>query len=168
MKQFSLLMVFFAFLGIVNVAKAAGFEARGSALVPVITAKYDAPGNYYATNIFVTNITGSPVDIKITCYDHEGNDVTSNSAVFTGKTTSNSPTLLATGTGSFQLAAGQTCYFQLSMTNTSRFIVGHATIKWDSSDSHLRKAVVAAATRYIRTNEHFSDLYIPVNNGLPF
>ena len=158
----SLILIFGGF------AQADEFQARGSAIVTGMMTRYVDLTNGYSSTLAITNITGSPVKVRVTFYDHDGNDVTSYCSIFSGSSVDNSPQLVAAGTGLFDLPAASTRYANLAIHDTSRFIYGHAVIEWASTDPHLRKALISSGLTSTRIQSIPTRYYRPVNGGQPF
>lgn len=155
-------------LSLCSVSSATAFETRGSALMPCVDVRYNGPSSIHSTYISVTNITGSEIDCRVKFRDHAGDDVTSYCTVLSGNSSGIGAVTISTGTGLFTLPAGETRLVRLAIGNTSRYIIGHATIEWSSVDPNLRKAIVAHGYRFTVYNNRGAEAAIPVNNGLPF
>lgn len=144
------------------------FNAKGNALVPHVRSYYADSTAFQSTAFSVSNITGSSVVCKVTVYDHDGNDVTSYGGVYSGSSNSGTSTVVAQGTGTFNIPANSTRVYRFEHKSPSA-IYGYATIEWTSSDAQLRKAIIAG-TRI--TGLVYGDSYFTsqgsVNNGEPF
>ncbi|MCG8549231.1 MAG: hypothetical protein MI799_02385 [Desulfobacterales bacterium] len=165
------ILVLVMILSLYTVAQASDFVTRGSAIVPGLRTGYsDSSSTRIDSNsVFITNITGSDVDVRMTVYDHDGNDITNYCSVKTGNTGSASPTIIASGTGEFELPAGNT-RFVYCRAPTQGCYYGHGVIEWSSSDLNLRQALVAAGFHiYHWTVQNMrAAASISVNNGQPF
>ncbi|KAB1440355.1 hypothetical protein [Pseudodesulfovibrio senegalensis] len=155
-------------LSLCSVSSVAAFETRGSAFVPCMSASYSNSSVLVRSYIYLTNITGSDVTCRVTFRDHAGDDVTSYSSVYSGNASGNSAVTIATVNGTFTLPAGETRYLRLSISDTSRLIIGQATIEWASDDPNLRKAIIAYGKRHGVHNDRGTLASIPINNGQPF
>lgn len=151
-----------------GVAGAYEFNAQGSALVPNLTFIQTTRNNFIYQYINVTNITGSTVQCRATVYDHNGNDITSLIKVYSGSEGADNFSTISTGTGDFEIPAHSTRMFCLTEF-PKMVIVGYAVIEWNSSDSQLRKALIAGGRFLRRTNvnRESGGNYL-INNGQPF
>jgi len=149
-------------------ANATYLEARGSAVVTGMRAKHRSSTDFQHSIIWVTNITGSDVECRVNFFDHAGDDVTSYCTVYSGNASSNAAVTIATGTGTFDLPAGETRYVYLTMPNTSRLIQGHAVIEWASTNPHLRKALIAAGECRVVSSALKQAAGFTINGGQPF
>lgn len=146
------------------------FNGRGSAIVNNVRA-YNPNSTYNEqTEFAVTNISGSAVTCRVTVYDHDGTDVTSICNVYSGNKNSTSSALIASGTGQFELPAGNTRVVSFHAADASVGIIyGHAVIEWSSADTNLRKALIASLRVFARTGADSTGTSLTmINNGQPF
>ena len=167
-RNFVLFIALFMSAGLCGNAFATDFEVRGSAIVPNMGAVYSTSAALVRSYIFVTNVSGGDVDCRITFYDHAGNDVTSYCSVYSGNTSGKDPVTIASGSGTFELPAGESRYARLSVSDTSKYIQGYAVVEWASSNTTIRKALIAFAKSYGVNGDRGTELGIQVNGGQPF
>lgn len=67
------------------------------------------------------------------------NDVTSNSTVYSGSNSGAGSTLIASGTGTFDLPVGHTRLVNLNIGLDTGILYGHTVIKCTSNGDKLRK-----------------------------
>ncbi|WP_421899370.1 hypothetical protein [Maridesulfovibrio sp.] len=142
------------------------FNAQGSTVVTNIWSYHPDSVNWFVPYINVTNITGTDVQCKITIYDHDGNDITHYSKIYSGGI--GNWTIIASGTGEFNLPAHGTRMYSLKPEGTQIYTVGHAVIEWKSNDPLLRKAVIAGITTLRADSKGISTGISEINNGQPF
>lgn len=144
------------------------FEAKGSAIVGGVYADYHGSTKFFKTFLYITNVTGSDVDCRVTIYDHSGDDVTSDCCtIFTGSSSSASVVTIGSGADIFSLPAGASRMVRVAVTN-ARCIIGHAVVEWSSEDRHVKKALVVAGDLQYRRGNSFMDKALPVIGGQPF
>jgi len=169
MKRCSIsLMPLILILLLCGSASATSFETRGSAVVNSMRARYYNSISYVVSHLWITNITGSDVTCRVSFYDHAGNDVTSYCKVLSGSESSADHVTISTGTGTFELPAGQSRFVSLGLSNTNRNIQGYAVIEWSSADSLVRKPLIAVGSCYTRSGDRAGYMTIPINGGQPF
>lgn len=145
------------------------FSAKGSAVVTGVRIV-----NYGATNndqseITVSNISNTSVTCKVTVFDHAGTDITSNCKVFSGKYNGDiGSSLIASGTGTFELPAGNTRLVSVWNENANAVVYGHAVIEWTSADNRLRKALIASLRTIARNGSANYCTHTMANSGQPF
>lgn len=145
------------------------FSAKGSAVVTGVRVI-----NYGATNndqseITVSNVSNTSVTCKVTVFDHAGNDITSSCTVFSGKYNGSAgSTLIASGTGTFELPAGNTRVVSVWNGNVNTVVYGHAVIEWTSADNKLRKALIASLRTWARNGSANYCTHTMTNGGQPF
>ena len=147
-------------------AVASDFNAQGSVVVPGIINMVTS-GYWQSPYMVLSNITDKTISCKVTAYDHDGNDVTNSyGKVITGG--SGQPTVIAYGTGEFEIPAYSTRTFYLSHSGASRYIMGYAKIEWKSTDTKLKYALIGSMFRNRIYNGRVSEADVPINNGQPF
>ncbi len=144
------------------------FKARGSALVPGLKYWYVSGSSFLYTQLYISSITNTMVDCKVTVFDHEGNDVSTDCVILTGNNSGANTVVVSTGTGEFSLAAGATNQVRIRAAQAGTFIFGHAVIEWSSEDTKIRQALIATADRQKELNGRAYASMIPINGGLPF
>ena len=151
-------------------AKAADFEARGSAVgMAVYTASSSTTLSCGIPSYWVTNISGSEITCRFKVYDHDGNDISSLIDVFTGNNTASSAVMLTSGAQPFTLPAGATRFVRIWDENMDKLIHGHAVIEWSSEDPNIKKALMAIGRWYHYSKSNYALAgSIPVNGGQPF
>lgn len=142
------------------------FNVKGSAFVPNIYTYRTSNTNWRNSHMHISNITDSEVTCRVTVYDGDGNDLSSFSKVLKdgGGTTS---TLVTSGTGTFTIPAQSTRVFSFHYDNLNKFVMGHATIEWTSTNKTLHKALVAGYRSRTVHNSSF-EAQFAINNGQPF
>ncbi|WP_147822615.1 hypothetical protein [Salidesulfovibrio onnuriiensis] len=141
------------------------FVSHGSAVVTGIQCRKGTWTDVF--NLFVTNISGSEVTVKVTLFDHDGNDRSSICKVSTGSASGNGATSVSTGTGTFTLPAGAT-RIVAAPSSLNGMIYGHAVIEWTSADSRLKKALMATLQKTISYGDKSYGFMANVNGGQPF
>lgn len=143
------------------------FNAQGSAVVPGLHARYRDSGSFLMENIYLTNITASNVTCKATVYDHDGNDVTAHSQIYTGSNTDDM-VLLDSGTGTFSLPPRSTRKFTFITQGVHINVCGYAVIEWKSEDTQARKALIGLVRSYSKNEGMSNAAKFLINNGQPF
>ncbi len=145
------------------------FMAKGSATVPGIKYWYISGSSNLSSNLYVTNITSTAINCKVTVFDHLGTDVTADCKIQTGNYNSDYSTTISTGSGEFLLPAGGTNCVRILGSQTGKVIYGHAVIEWCSVNTKIKKALIATADRTKEVNaiRAYSSM-IPINGGMPF
>jgi len=162
------IMVLLLLTSIIGSANAA--EQSGNAIMPGIVSVWGSSTTAVFTTAYITNISATDVTCIVTWYDHDGNDVTNYCKVYSGNNSSTSNQLIASGTGTFTLPAGSTRFVHFYSQNQLKALYGHAVIKWTSTNSKLRQALIATG-RVIGTsssNDTQNAYSIPINNNKAF
>jgi len=142
------------------------FNAKGSAIVPCVMARYHSSSYFVKTNFTISNITDSDVTCRVKVFDHDGNDVSTNCSVSTGSD-STSYKKLSTGVNEFVIPAHSTRIYNFFKNNMAKSIAGYAVIEWTSSNENLRKAIVATTRMNGVAGQFYSNMSF-INNGQPF
>ncbi len=149
-------------------AGADDFYPQGSVLVPnLIFQQYNA-NNFFYQYITITNITDKSVKCRISVYNNDGNDVTSLGRYCTGSSSAGVGIQVSSGSGEIDLPAHSTRLFALDGANTPQVFHGYAVIEWSSSDSQMRKALLAGGWCLRNSGGEQSGGQITINNGQPF
>ncbi|WP_291327442.1 hypothetical protein [Desulfovibrio sp. UCD-KL4C] len=145
------------------------FNAQGSTVVPNIHSAYVHSHAFANTYLSISNITNTPVNCKITIYDHEGAEITSLGKVLTGNYVSGSGVTVPFIEGVFEIPAYGTRFYVLADT-AAHLIHGHATIKWNSNDPKMSKALIGALKHYgqVGSVHAVQSGTSMINNGQPF
>jgi len=142
------------------------FVPQGSITVPFM-ASWGNSLNFYQTNIFLSNITGSKVTCKITPYGTNGNEVTQ----YLGVASANDfghDILISKGIKKFEIPAHSTRYASMVVNDAVKSIHGYVLIEWSSEDTVARRALIGDVRKFgCRLKEAFGGWY-PLNNGQPF
>lgn len=137
------------------------FNSKGSLIVPGMYATYVSSTYEAASHIFLSNVTGSSVDVKVTVYDQDGNDITTgHSMIIAGA----APTL----GGTFTLPAYSTRLFKFYNSIANQHIYGHAVVEWTSADSRVRKALIGTMYRQQKIGSSYTNTDYVLNGGQPF
>lgn len=145
------------------------FEARGSAIVTGLEATSSTTSTYTdKTTLWLTNISGNEITCKITMKDHDGNDVSAMTDVYTGNNSATQVQLVSSGAGTFTLPAGATRYAILWDPSMNKHIFGHIIIEWDSENTSLRKALMVDGRRYTHSGGNLLSDNVQVNGGAAF
>lgn len=142
------------------------FNAQGSALVPGLQYFNNSGSLEINENIFLSNITNSEVTCKVTIYDHDGNDVTVHSTVYTGSQDASVP-VVATGTGTFKIPAHSTRFLRF-YDSANKNLLAYAVVEWTSTDTRARKALIGVVKTYSRNGSSSNASKYLINNGQPF
>ncbi len=144
------------------------FNAKGSAIVPGMYARYSGSNIYQSDHVIISNIDNTAVTCRVTVYDQDGNDVSSYCKLYTG---GDNQTLeeLSSGVNTFEIPANSTRLFQFYQSGMTKCMIGYAVIEWTSSDAKQRKSLVAS----LRSNGKwgsgtFYATQLLINNGQPF
>ncbi|WP_147822614.1 hypothetical protein [Salidesulfovibrio onnuriiensis] len=143
MKKLMLTLVMVLLLSSIAAAQET-FTPQGSLVVPGVSANYVSNTNRTITKFLLTNVSGNAVQVKVTVYDRNGNDVSKYCNVYEGSSNKNSWSLVAQGTGTFDLAAHGTRVVNFGYNITNANVIGHAVIEWASSDKLQRKALMGS------------------------
>ncbi|NDV23667.1 hypothetical protein [Desulfovibrio sp. JC022] len=146
------------------------FHAQGRTVAPGIFTYFKNSYSYAYTYISISNITSTPVQCKVTIYDHEGNDQTSRGHVYSGEYVNGGWTGVAVSDGIFEIPAYGTRLFTMDDRTQKYSIFGHATIEWKSEDNKMSKALVASMRHYGHAGSAGTTKSggITINNGQPF
>ncbi|WP_291329918.1 hypothetical protein [Desulfovibrio sp. UCD-KL4C] len=144
------------------------FKAQGSALVAGIDHRYVSVLDFYATSLRLSNITGEPVQCKVTVFNHNGEDITSYGHVLTGG--SSDLQVILGGTGTFDIPPYSSRIYELKSSTLKQSVTGYAIVEWTSDNSKLRKALIGVITRLrVRpADASTSQTERDINNGQPF
>lgn len=148
------------------------FAASGSAVMPVCKNYKISNQETYNSIIYLSNITGASIDIKITIFNYDGSVVkdpastlfrVGNVSSFNGNPTSNN-------SATFTVAANNSAYFIFENATSSSY--GYAIIEW-TQDSNVIYGLLCHAREF-----HYRDISpsitreyaysIPINGGQPF
>ncbi|WP_147820130.1 hypothetical protein [Salidesulfovibrio onnuriiensis] len=147
------------------------FNAQGGAIVNGITARNLGGGVWWdCFYIQVTNITSTTVTCKVVLNDSEGVDVTSKLKAYkNGNTHAYWGTQVPMTDGEFEIPPHGTRTLQLHINDVPNMMFyGHATLDWKSSDTTLRKALVASTRLIGGSGSTGWGGFMQVNNGQPF
>ncbi|ACS80708.1 hypothetical protein [Maridesulfovibrio salexigens] len=143
------------------------FNAQGSALVPNMVYSYNDSNLLKYTSMYLSNITSSDVQCKVTVYDHNGNDVTYLGTVVTGG--NGVETVLSKGSGEFAIPAHSTRCFTLGRDHIKIAVMGYAVVEWKSSDTTLRRALIGGVRTPAKSSSyHGKGGTAYINGGQPF
>lgn len=138
------------------------FAASGKAIVPPGDFRYFSASLNYNHMYFVSNITNSPITVKITIFGKSGSVIT------TGISGSSNVTNFTVNPGdcsvSFDLDANATGYVTYSPTTQEW---GYATIEW-SQDSSAPYGLIADVKEGLTGTTGYGIRTLAVNNGMPF
>lgn len=144
------------------------FTPQGSTIVPTVMGRYTSVTSRVITQIHVTNITNDAVTCKITVFDHDGNDVTQYSKVYSGSNDPDNLVLLSSGTGTIELPANSARLLSFGIPSMPLNVIGHAVIEWSSADGKARKALMGTVYTYSQYGSVGSYSQYVINNGQPF
>lgn len=155
-------------LAISTLFSSLAFANSGSASIPM----YSSNGTTVETYIFVSNITGSTINVKVTLYDATGAMLTGPNAtsnVNTGLT--DFANNVTDCTVSFKLSPNQSGSFIVKAPNTTVGANGYGIIQWDQpGSSNIRGMLAHAAVIWQNFDlpDHVGRYAVPINQGLPF
>ncbi|WDE05077.1 hypothetical protein SG34_027885 [Thalassomonas viridans] len=167
-KRLTLVVVFGLFI------TSNAFAGSGSAYLPHFFSEYHSSGQKRPV-IYLTNITGSAVDVTVTFFKHDGTVLTEtdttdnyNGGIIRGSSNATGYKDYTAPTGTtvvFTIPAGQqsTTYIEIGTINTVH--QGYALIEWKQTGNNL-VALIAEAAEYDSAKNDRS--YHAINNGLPF
>lgn len=145
MKLFAFLTLFISF------SSAAG---SGKVIVPHWAVNGSGPwaGTTY---IYVSNITDSVINVSVVFYDRFGTKLPPSEVFHFHNNT--------------QLEGRMSGYVSIKPIN-GQFNYGHAVIHWsDIGENDNTVGVIASGLRFVSGHDNArSDVYIPINNGMPF
>ena len=146
---------------------AEAFDAKGSAVVPGLFVEYISSTNTYWAALYISNTTSETVTCKVTVYDGDGNDITSIGTLYHVASGATHSVVAPSTNGEFDLPPLSTRIFKLYNGSTSLY-TGHAVIEWNSSQSTLRKALVATRIIGGYWNGVYSQTEDDINGGQIF
>ena len=151
----------------------------GTAVIPFYHASIDPDGNVYQTNISLSNITDKNINVEVILYKKDGTILTDTDNNPYGGTIRGFDLL-----NYYDNFSDKTLSFTLGPNSSGRFdiynlepieisgIYGYGIIKW-TQDSTAVNGLVASGIGYYQINDNivslgYSQLAIPINDGLPF
>ncbi|WP_147822613.1 hypothetical protein [Salidesulfovibrio onnuriiensis] len=141
------------------------FNAKGSLLVADVHGLSFESDYYQNTSFTLSNITSTAVTCRVTVYDQNGDDISSNGNVYVA---GNSANLINVSTsGTFEIPANSTRIYKIQNSNTTRFS-GYAVIEWTSDSEKQRKALIAGMYTFFRSRSEKFTWGSQLNNGQPF
>jgi len=150
-----------------NTLTAEAFDAKGNAIVPGLFIEYISNTDRYWAIICISNTTSETVTCKVTVYDGDGYDITNIGTLRHVATGSTQSVAVPSTNGEFDLPPLSTRMFSLYQASTC-FYNGHAVIEWNSSQSTLRKALVATRIIAGYWNGVYSQSEDDINGGQIF
>ncbi|MFW5500882.1 MULTISPECIES: hypothetical protein [unclassified Maridesulfovibrio] len=149
------------------------FVPQGSAVVSALHIRYKDACSQARPSITLTNITNETIRVKVTMFDHTGDDISHFGTVYTGSRTSASAQMVTTGENVFEIPPHSARRYSGYNRHTAPiYVFGYAKIEWSSNDPQLMKALVATCIHYESSNVSSShswsaERYL-INNGQPF
>jgi hypothetical protein len=149
------------------------FYPQGSALVSGINIRYNNAYIRTTQCLRLTNISNLPIKVKVTVYDHNGNDISYHGVFNTGNYSVASAVPVADGDTIIEIPAHNTRDYNVySHQQTPTTIYGYATIEWSSSDTQLKRAMIASCESHALEKPQgvlvYAENRVDVNNGNPF
>lgn len=167
------LIMLFMLMGLIGLASTAQAKS-GSAIVPMGDTFYTSTTHYYFKHLYITNITGSNIDVKVTFYDETG------SAVQDGDDSATTGAIrydVGTLTNWDDNATNASVSFTLGGNDTSRVVFvptshkyGYAVIEWSQTSDEILGllAMLDFEYYYNSTEKFYFTNNVPINNGMPF
>lgn len=143
------------------------FAASGKAIVPPFDARNYNNGAYNVTAFFITNITSSPITVKLNIYNEAGTIVTSGISALSSAQTTGFTVNPGDASASFTLAANATAHIEYKTSTLDR---GYATISWNQDGGTSQYGLIADVREGITVNNGntYGVRTIAVNNNMPF
>lgn len=153
------------------IATTAFAGSSGGAIMPGVHTHWESSSHATYTSAYITNISGSEVTCNVFWFDHDGTDVSSYLKVYTGNTSGLNEITVVTGSGDFTLPAGASRRVIFAHGPTQQQFMGHAVIKWTSTNDSLRQALIGTG-RVVEANNQSNRVQhawsVPINDNKPF
>lgn len=140
------------------------FAASGKAIVPPFDTRYYSSTVNYGESFLITNITSSPLTVKISIYSQTGSIITTGLSVLVGNVT-NFVLNPGDSSASFTLAANATVHILYS---PSTLDCGYATIAWTQDNSSAQYGLIADVKEGLQAGSSYTQRTLAVNNNMPF
>lgn len=151
-------------------SQASEIFSGGKAMVCGLMSHYvTSSGNFVQFAISVSNTTDVEVDCNITLYNQDGDtSSTSYGTVSEPNSSTASGSITITTGGEFTLPAHSTRHYCFNIASGMPNFAGYAVIEWTSSNTTIRKALLASMQRGSRNGSSYHSQQVLVNGGQLF
>lgn len=145
----------------------------GSTIVSPIYAQFNSGTDFQDETLYLTNITASNIDVKVTYYNEsgavvqDGDDAKGSGTIRNQKgTVTNWDDNPANASVSFTLAGNDTTWV---LFRPAVAITGYAVVEWSQTSDAVKGLIGGIVYEfYHQGNVQFVRDFEPINNGMPF
>ncbi len=158
------------------VAPVSSYAGQGHAFVPGLDSYYENASNSVYTDIKLSNISATPVQVKVSLYKQDGTLITDDGPATSGKIHSIYPggsytDNISDATVSFTLDPHKSTRIEWQAIDTpNASIIGYGVIEWSSAGADPQQPLLADGYIYERMAAHDISMghALVINQGLPF